>query len=234
MATLSLGAIGSVALDLLYPPRCALCGRGGAFLCEACLGALPRAEGRRCGVCWLPLDPYEACRGCAEHRPAFSAVRAPFRYAGDVRTLVHAFKYEGRTTLAEPLTRALVGCYREHGLAADVVVPVPLKGRRRRQRGFNQALLLARGLGRAAGLPVAEALVRVRFPRPQARATSAAERRRNVAGAFAVVDATAVNGRRVLVVDDIATTGATLDACARALLDAGAAEVLALTLARED
>src|SRR3989304_5460779 len=88
------------------------------------LAPRPGAGGRRCRVCWLPLDPYEACRGCAEHRPAFSAVRAPFRYAGDVRTLVHAFKYEGRTTLAGPLTRALVGCYREHGLAADVVVPV--------------------------------------------------------------------------------------------------------------
>ncbi len=234
MANLSLASIGRAALDLLYPPRCALCGRGGALLCPACLGALPRAEGRRCDVCWLPLGPDRACRACGEHPPAFSRLRSPFRYADDVRRLVHAFKYGGQSSLAPLLARPLAECYSAQRLEADVVVPVPLTGRRRRQRGFNQAALVGCELGRSLGLPTVEALRRRRFPGPQAGSASAEERRRNVEGAFVVADARRVAGRRALLVDDVATTGATLDACARALLEAGVAEALALTLARED
>jgi len=234
MANLSLSAIGRAALDILYPPRCALCGRDGALLCDACLALLPRADGRRCEVCWLPLGSYEACRACAEHRVALTRLRSAFRYEGETRRLLHAYKFGGQSSLAPLLARSLAECFAAHGLAADVVVPVPLTGRRRRQRGYNQALLLARELAKGLGLPAVEALRRRRFPGPQSRSASAEERRRNVEGAFEVADAAGVAGRRVLLIDDVATTGATLDACARALLAAGAAEALALTLARED
>jgi ComF family protein len=234
MATLSLANLGKAALDLLYPPRCALCGRLGVLLCDGCATLLPRAAGRRCEVCWLPLAAGAACRACAEHEYAFAGLRSAYRYEGDVRRLVHAFKFGGQSALAPLLARPLIEVWGEQRLGADVSVPVPLTGRRRRGRGFNQSALLAREIGRAAGLPVSEALARRRFPVPQARSRTAAERWRNVQGAFAVTDAEAFAGRRVLLVDDLATTGATLDACARELLAAGAAEVIALTLARED
>ena len=115
----------------------------------------------------------------------------------------------------------------------DVIVPVPLTSARRRRRGFNQAALLAKGLGRERGLPVIEALTRTRFGVAQV-GLSAAERRRNVAGAFAFRRDAGVEGLRLLVIDDVATTGATLDACARALLQGGAKDVYGLTIARED
>ena len=119
-------------------------------------------------------------------------------------------------------------------LPVDLVVPVPLFGRRQRLRGYNQSALLARELARLDGLPLAvRALSRRRDTPPQARSVDAETRRRNVAGAFAA-DRRQVEGRRVLLVDDVMTTGATLDACAQALRQGGAASVWALTFARED
>jgi ComF family protein len=234
MVSLSLAGIGRAALDLLYPPACVLCGRGGDFLCARCRDALPRAAGRRCDVCWLPLDEYDSCRSCADHPLALTRLRTAFRYEGDVRRLVRAFKFDGYSCLGPDLARPLLDLLSSNRLQADVVVPVALTPGRRRWRGYNQALLLARELARPAGLPVNEALQRVRFPGPQVGSATAEERRRNVQGAFSVRRPAEVAGLRVLLVDDIATTGATLDACARALLTADAAEVSAVCLARED
>jgi ComF family protein len=152
----------------------------------------------------------------------------------EVRTLVHAFKYGGQSSLAPSLAAPMLTAYVDGGLHADLVVAVPMTGLRRRTRGYNQAALLARELGRAADLPATDALRRRGFAGPQARSASADDRRRNVADAFAVSRPDAIEDRRVLLVDDIATTGATLDACARVLLAAGARDVVALTLARED
>ncbi|HLF79523.1 MAG TPA: ComF family protein [Dehalococcoidia bacterium] len=233
MATLSLGSIGRAALDLLYPPRCAICGSGGDFLCATCFDGLPLADGPRCDVCWLPVwSAY--CRACETNEPAFSALRSAFRYTGEVRTLVHAFKYGGQSSLAPSLAAPMLDACVTGGLRADVVVPVPVTGLRRRTRGYNQAGLLAAELARALDLPATEALRRRGFAGQQARSASAEERRRNVAGVFAVAKPEAIEDRRVLLVDDIATTCATLDACAQRLLDAGARDVVALTLARED
>jgi ComF family protein len=233
MVTRSLARLGGVALDLLYPPRCALCEKHGSFLCEACSEALPRAEGRRCDVCWLPLTG-PACRSCAEHPTALTRLRSVYRYEGGVRTLVHAFKFRGQSSLGKPLAAELTRCYADHGLEADVIVPVPLAVARRRGRGYNQASLLAREVSRQTGLPAAEALRRRGSATTQAQSASAEERRRNVVGAFVVARPGEVAGRRVLLIDDVATTGATLNACAVELLNAGAAEVAGLTLARED
>jgi ComF family protein len=138
------------------------------------------------------------------------------------------------TTLAEPMGSLLAEAVREHGLAVDVIVPVPLSGLRRRTRGYNQAEELARALGRETRLPVwPKALERTRHTAPQAGHAGAAERRRNVAGAFRVRD-DEVNHRRVLIVDDVTTTGATLSACSNALKRAGAQSVWALAFTRED
>jgi ComF family protein len=227
---MALATLGRRALDLLYPPRCAVCGTNGAFVCESCLGGLPRAAGSRCDVCWSPKTVCD----CSYLSFAFTRLRSAWRYEGEVRHLVRAFKFGGQSALAPSLASALVATCSAHGLTADVIVAVPLTGIGRRRRGYNQAALLTHGLSKVTGVPSVDALGRTRSIKDQARSGSAEERRRNVAGSFVVRKPEAVAGKTVLLVDDVATTGATLDACARVLLQAGAASVSALTLARED
>src|SRR4051812_26014337 len=231
---MTLANVGRIALNLLYPPRCAVCDGNGSLLCDACLAELPRTLGQRCEVCWLPLRDGIACHACAAHPPVLQRLRSALRYDGQVRHLVKAFKFAGQSSLAPSLAKPLLETYQTQGLHADVIVPVPLTGLGRRLRGYNQAALLANELSKATGVPCVEALSRIRSVKEQARSASAEERRRNVIGVFAVRKRESVAGKTVLLVDDVATTGATLDACARELLAAGAASVSALTLARGD
>jgi ComF family protein len=235
MTFVALRRAGQLVLDLVYPPRCVLCDRLGAFLCDICLSMLPRAEGVRCETCWLPLRDGGQCWSCLERPPALASLRSVFRYEGPTRQLVRAFKFEGVSSLAPLLAHELAECYRAHGLTADFVVPVPLSGHRKRERGYNQAELLARETARMLGLPLSLALRRRRHSEAQARSPNAVQRHQNVAGAFEVTrSAGGVRGQRVLLIDDVATTGATLNACAAELLSSGAASVSGLTLARED
>jgi ComF family protein len=224
---------GRAALDLLYPPACFVCGAGGSFLCDGCLEALPRADGERCERCWLPLRG-RGCYACLERPLPLEAVRSVFRYEGGVRRLVRGLKFRGYSCLAPILGEQLAQCYEAYDLDADVIVPVPLTGWRRRTRGFNQALLLANAVSLAHQLPVVEALRRKGQAPNQASSLTADQRRRNVERVFSVSMPEAVQGRRVLLVDDVATTSATLSACALQLLHSGAETVLGLTAARED
>ena len=233
-----LSTLGRVALDLLFPPRCVLCGRHGAAVCDDCAGALPRADPPRCPRCWSPQRPGWGCQRCDESTSgglALEGLRSPYVFQEGARELVHALKYNYYSTLASPMGELMARYLLGTPLPADVLVPVPLHPRRQRTRGYNQSLLLAREVSRRLDLPLAaEALVRRRDTPPQARTVEADARRRNVAGAFDCRPG-AVAGRHVLLVDDVTTTGATLDACARALLaQGGASSVWALTFARED
>ncbi|MCX8067469.1 MAG: phosphoribosyltransferase family protein [Anaerolineae bacterium] len=154
---------------------------------------------------------------------------APFR--GPARAAVHFLKYRYALSLAEPLGAMMAQCWEMRGVPVDLVVPVPLHPSRFRARGYNHAALLAWSVGRQLGLPVdEEALIKVRATKVQ-MSLGLEERRANVQGAF-VARRERVQGRRILVVDDVCTTGATLEACAEALREGGAREVWALTLAR--
>jgi len=229
-----LARLAQAFLDVLFPPRCVACGEQGAFLCQACVAAMPRALPPRCPLCWQPERRGEMCGRCAQGRPAFEGTRSLYVYQGPVREAVHALKYNHLSALARPMGEILAAYLKAEALPVDLVVPVPLFGRRQRLRGYNQSALLGREVGRLRGLPVAEGgLARRRDTAPQARSVDAEARRRNVAGAF-VADRQRVEGRRLLLIDDVMTTGATLDACAQALRQAGAASVWALTFARED
>ncbi|MGQ9572995.1 MAG: ComF family protein [Dehalococcoidia bacterium] len=229
-----LARVGQVLLDILFPSRCVGCGAYGSLLCSSCQAQLPRAEPPRCPICWRPQPRDAPCAHCRQERPAFQAARSPYLYQGVAREAVHALKYNHLSALAQPMAQLMARCVRDEAIGADLVVAVPLYARRQRLRGYNQSALLARELSRLCGLPLAErGLARRRNTPPQARSADAQARRRNVADAF-IADRRWVEGKRILLVDDVMTTGATLDACARALAQADAASVWALTFARED
>ena len=224
------GAGVSAVVDAVYPPRCAAvdCGRRGTWLCPDCDAALRRLAPPWCARCGDPVGPGR-CR-CADLVPELAAIRSLAPFGGWLRDAIIAFKYQDEWARA-----AHLGTLLELPLASlgtvDALVPVPLHPARERRRGYNQAALLARQAGHAARVPVLEALVRVRDT-PQQVGLEAAARHANVAGAFAMRDGGHVAGLRVVLIDDVLTTGATLGACAETLLAAGAAEVRAVTLAR--
>ena len=180
-----------------------------------------------------PLDSRGRCSLCRLGLPGYEGAYSYGFYEGPLRRLIHLFKFERVPTLAAPLGRYLVRALPDDR-QFDVIVPMPLHWLRRWRRGFNQSELLACEVGRRRGLSLqTRALRRKRHAAPQSGLSSAA-RRRNLAGLFAVSDRRLIEGRRVLLVDDVLTTGATAQAAARALKSAGAAQVVVLTLARAD
>lgn len=220
-------------LDLVFPRRCTGCGRVGSLLCQGCLAGLAPLRPPWCRGCGLPLRRGSRCDGCREAAHVPVTVRSAYPYEGPLREAIIEFKYRGLRSLGPELAVLLAGHLRDHPTGFDVIVPVPLTRERQRERGYNQAEVLARALGRMIDAPVApDALRRVRSATPQARINARSSRFENVAGAFGA-GATPVAGRRVLLIDDVCTTGATLQACGEALHAAGAAGARALTLARE-
>ncbi len=218
-------------LDLLFPPRCGSCGRGGAWLCSACLAQVEWLTPPLCSLCGEPLTSGQRCLRWRHHPVLLDGLRSAAWYVGPLRNAIHRLKYRGQRVLAEPLGAILLQGWRREPPPAELLVPVPLHSRRTRERGYNQATLLAQQLGRATGLPVdALSLQRIRHTRSQVD-LSAGERLANVEGAFAC-RGQAFRGRAVCLIDDICTTGATLQASAVALREAGAATVWAFTLAR--
>ncbi|MGB3681133.1 MAG: ComF family protein [Rubrobacteraceae bacterium] len=219
--------LGALA-DLFYPQRCVGCrGRASDVLCRDCFEALPWIGEPACRRCGLPTA-FEVlvCEECKNVDFGFESARAPLRYEGVGKRIVHALKYSGYLRVVERLMAPMM---REAVTADfDLIVPVPLHPYRLRRRGFNQAGLMARGLADKIKKPVSDRLEAVRITRDQVE-LSAAERRSNVEGAFRARGA--VRGR-VLLVDDVFTTGATLSAGSAELRRAGAAEVYALSLCR--
>ena len=208
-------------------------------VCRACLTSPePLSADYFCSRCRTPfLNPYPLddegrCGLCRRGFNGFDAAYTFGAYEGTLRELVHLFKYSGIRTLAKPLAEMMLPALpREERF--DAIVPMPLYWFKRWQRGFNQARLLAEAIGRRTGIAVLDAARRLRATAPQA-GLSNAERRRNVSGAFAVRKRAHLDGLRVLLVDDVFTTGATASACAAALKRAGAAHVSVLALARTD
>lgn len=186
----------------------------------------------RCPACWGPVDQRGACRDCAaELVPSLAGLRSPYLMDGGARQLVHALKYDGHSALAEPMGRLMAACLATWGITPDVIVPVPLHPARRRQRGFNQAAMLARSIADTTGIAMDKALLRrTRNTVAQVQTAGAEERRRNVAGAFSVSHPIMV--RSALLVDDVCTTGATMRECAALLRASGVHRVYALTFAR--
>lgn len=235
--TANIGKVTQSALDLLFPRHCLGCRREGRLLCPDCSAGLPRLEPPYCPVCAQPgaTGRLGRCRWCSETPPAVDGIRSPFLMEGIVQEAVHGLKYRGLRVLAPELGVLLAQYLEAHPLPVELpvelIVPVPLHRRRLRSRGYNQAALLARELGKRSGLPVDDGLLVRNLDTPPQVAADREQRRSNVSGSFHCVGE--VPARAVLLVDDVATTGSTLSACAAALKDAGATQVWGLTLARE-
>jgi ComF family protein len=233
-------------LSLFFPDRCLACSRPVARLCEAglcpdCWQRLLSLEiaAAGCVLCGLPLPGLEAggtqlCIACASDTPSFAAARSFGYYRGELGLCLRAIKFQGRRNLIPHIgpLMARTAALNFDRTSLDEIVPVPLHPARRRERGFNQAELLAREVGRLLSVPVrARTLARVRPTAPQV-GLSHAERRANVRGAFSCLEPGASEGMRILLIDDILTTGATAESAASALRAGGASRVYVLSAAR--
>jgi ComF family protein len=230
---LHLRRLGGRALDLLFPARCAACDAAGESpFCGPCAETLvPLPAG--CPLCGAPQDEAllpvlrpRRCPHCRTRPPRFACASAPYLHGGALAEAIHRLKYENREDLGAALGILFEGCVVPK---SDVLVPIPLHPRRLRQRGYDQAQLLAAAAAQRFRLPVATLLRRVRETGQQVGRDRAA-RERSVRGAFAA--AGSVLGARICLIDDVLTTGATASSAAAALLDAGAARVEVRTLAR--
>ncbi len=220
-------------MNLLFPKRCIVCGKEGSFICAACFINKPYIMPPVCPLCGRPQPSGVMCPDCVSWQADIDAIRSPFRFEGTVKQAVYQLKYRNLRAIA-PFLAGLMADYLEmYPVTGDVLVPVPLHRSRYRARGYNQSFLLAEGLAGRLGLPVeSRVLVKTRTGTPQAKTTSVHERKANVAGSFSCIG-TGLAGREVILVDDVATSGATLNACAKALKEAGATTVTGLTFARE-
>ena len=228
----------------LFPDDCRICKRAltewtRVPVCRECLAAPSPLETEfHCTSCHtpfanaFPLDEHGVCAACRSGLPGFDRAASFGFYEGPLRGLIHLFKYSGMKPLARPL-----GALLERAIPIDqefdAIVAVPLHWRKRWQRGFNQAELLAKQIAKRRHVPLIAALKRKRSTAVQATLASAG-RRRNVAGAFEIRVKAEIAGRKILLIDDVMTTGATASACASVLKRAGATSVSLVTLARVD
>lgn len=233
--------LGGWVADVLFPPRCSACGvitDAAHGFCSTCFDAIDFIAEPYCACCGLPFE-YDLggdalCAACMQERPPYAAARAAFHYHDASRSLITRFKYSDMTH-ALPAYVALLR--RAAGGALDgceVMIPVPLHRKRLIERRYNQAALLAYGLGKACQIPVLpDGLLRVRHTTPQAGLARNA-RLENVKGAFRVNHAHAdyLRNKSVVLIDDVMTTGATIHACSKALMQAGVKRLVVLTLAR--
>lgn len=219
-------------VDLLFPPQCGGCGQTGHRFCPACGAALAFLPVPVCERCGYPSDPHDPPHHC--HIPArapLAGVRSVAFFEGPLRHALHRLKYQRDVILADALAETLYTAWQTLRLPGDTVTPIPLSAQRLRERGYNQAGLLAQAFAELTGLRYAPAaLMKIRHTQSQVELT-AAERRANVAQAFQA-EARQCAGRSFIVVDDVCTTGATLLSAAEALRAAGAAQVWGFTLGR--
>ena len=217
--------------DWLYPPQCGGCGKAGKRWCGDCIGSVQLIIPPVCPICGKKQKANKVCEDCAGASHAYTAIRSWAAYQGPLRRAIQRLKYHRDIAMGEILARPLVGFLGKLAWHVDLIAPVPASLARLKERGYNQVSLLARPLGLGLELPyLPNALLKVRDTRTQV-GLSAKERQENVRGVFRA-DQRLVKDRTVLVVDDVTTTGSTLEECAQALKGAGACQVYGLTLAR--
>jgi len=236
-----LRSAGVACLDLLYPPHCAICltaTPSGEHLCLGCRKSAPVISALCCHTCSAPfsgqIDGPFSCPNCRERRFHFTCAVARYQSRDAVRELVHRFKYNGKVHLRNVLVDWLEETLDDPRLQTppcDRIVPVPLHSTRERERGFNQARILAEGLARRSGIPLADCMKRIRYTTTQT-IFDREERMENLRDAFRMRKNSDMHDLHLLLIDDVLTTGSTVDECARILIEAGAASVRVATVAR--
>lgn len=225
----TLARLRHLLVDIVYPKTCADCGSRGHWLCTYCAGLVAGFGDPRCDRCGAPADTARPC-WCRRMGPHLDKVRSPFPYEGWVATAVHHVKYRGETDRIEHLVPFMMSAMTDMG-SFDALVPVPLHASRFRERGYNQSEELADAIGLLCGIPVQNMVERSRHTLPQVT-LSGAQRRKNMEDAFRMAPGWRPGaGERYLLIDDVRTSGATLNACAAVLTAAGATSVSALTFA---
>ena len=227
-----LSRIRAEALSALYPLHCLGCGEEGGAICQACRVALPRLAPPYCRVCAQP-GVGGTCNWCRENAPAIDRIAAPYLYVGSspIYRAIGQLKFRGVRAVAPELAGLLAAFLDSRRMVVDLIVPVSSHRSRLRSRGFNQAALIAEELGRLVSIPVrSDLLVRTKNARSQLGMGSREDRWLNVRENFECVGS--ADGLRILLVDDLVTTGATMSACAHALKGAGASRVVGLAVAR--
>lgn len=222
-------------LNLLFPQSCPVCQKPSsnhkiAPICNECWHSILPYKGPLCRRCGIPLssDVSKICAECIKEYPAFINARSFGSYNGALRTAINLFKYHGVKRLAKPLSDIISQLKIPR---VDTVVPVPLYNKRLRQREFNQSALLAKNMARYLGVPLMlSCLVKARDTLPQVGLNSK-QRRKNIRKAFKIRDRRLIKGKKILLVDDVITTGATIRECAGELKKAGAEDIYAIALA---
>ncbi len=222
-----------VALNLFFPIWCIGCGREGKYICDSCYEKVPLISPPICVKCGRPLTVKNTCPGCIEGTVFIDGIRAPFLFHGVIRKAIHELKYRNLKAIAPSLAGFLHHYLSENPIPGEVLVPVPIHQKRRRERGYNQSSLIAFELSRRNGLPVVEdCLIKSVNTLPQVKTTSASERHKNVADVFTCTNEQ-LKGKHVILIDDVSTSGATLNTCAKVLKASGVASVWGLTIALE-
>ncbi|MFC1869604.1 ComF family protein [Thermodesulfobacteriota bacterium] len=232
-------------IDIIYPPRCHICRRFLAsngleerHFCFECLIVFSEITPPLCPVCGIPFESWveedHLCENCLRKRPFYDALGAPYLYEKGIMDAIHQFKYAGKTHLADSLGPLLASYAR--GWLDDtercLIMPVPLHPKKLRERGFNQSLLLARVIARLLSMELDFlSLIRIRYTRTQT-GLNIRERQKNVRSSFGLTGKTGIKGRTVILVDDVVTTGNTINECARVLRKAGCDKIFCLVLAR--
>lgn len=217
------------ALDLLFPPVCGGCGKVGSRWCVSCQQRVQVLNGIVCEICGLPQGTDGICGVCLADRPHFHALRAWAVFDDPLRKALHKLKYYHDAPMGDALAAQMTDFVRDLNWPIDMLIPIPLGRQRMKERGYNQAGMIAEPLAMALDIEFApKALMRHKETRSQV-GLSKQERQKNVLGAF---QAAGVDGKTILVLDDVSTTGSTLSSSAEALFSAGAKDVYALTVAR--
>ncbi|MCL5105578.1 MAG: ComF family protein [Armatimonadetes bacterium] len=221
-------------LDLIYPPFCLVCEKPGEeALCAECIEKIDLVGRACCHKCGAPTEEYE-CRDCRERVFAFEYARSAAIFEGVLRDAIHRLKYDSRLALADPLAELMVRCFPDTTLPGkvDLIIPIPIHPSRMPERGFNQAKELAARFCKRVRLPIAtDVLLKTKKTAHQVD-LARDERGINLEGAFVARNADKISGKRILLIDDVFTTGSTLHEAATVLMQVGAKAVYAYTLAR--
>ncbi len=227
----------NLILDIIYPPRCPICKvllKEKELFCKKCLSGFKRLEKPFCSICSIPFSGKGTiCESCLRKRPYFDLISAPFIYKESAKEAIHILKYQKKISISRPIGRL----FSEYAIRwwrwkkeDFLIVPVPLSKKKLKERGFNQSLILARYISDALGIPMDYTSLRKVKETESQTYLSANQRKKNIKDAFQVMGN--LRKRNILLIDDVATTGSTLNECAKALKKAGAEKVICLVFAR--